>query len=272
MPGLTNLAPGVYAWLQEPARHGTTNAGVVLDEDGATVIDTLMLPSQTAELVDAVEALGFRIRRCVYTSSHFEYVGGSSKVWSAARYGRALTSGHLDQPANPDNLQRLFPDHAAELHEPVTRPVSHVVDEAAWLSGAVVAVPTQGQQAQNLVAQVPGANVVFAGAMCCFGVTPLCFDGDPAAWADSLDDVVGWGEVIVPGCGPVGGHVEVRTLQAYLRACVETAEADKGALPSGPWDGWADRHFDEVNVERAALVARGEDSVPPSMLRLLGLG
>jgi len=36
------------------------------------------------------------------------------------------------------------------------------------------------------VAVVPGAGVVFAGALCSFGVTPIAFQGDPAAWADTL--------------------------------------------------------------------------------------
>jgi len=62
----------------------------------------------------------------------------------------------------------------------------------------------------------------------------------------------------------------VVALQAYLYACVE-AQGDAGALPSGPWDTWRDRHLDEINVERAAMLARGDRDVPPSMLRLAGL-
>lgn len=271
MAGLTQLAPGVHVWLADRPGHGATNIGVVLEADGATVIDAGCVPSASSEVATVVEGLGYRIRRCVYTTSHFAHVGGSTAFSMAARYGRALTSAHLDQPANADNLRRLFPDHAGELDEPRTRPVSHVVSEAAWISSAVVAAPTRGQQAENLVAQVPGANVVFAGAMCSVGVTPLCFDGDPAAWADALDDLCSWGTVVVPGAGPVAGHDEVRVLQDYLRACVAAAAAGQSHAPPGPWDGWAERRFDEVNVERAAIVAAGEDRVPDAMLRLLGL-
>src|SRR5256885_13177498 len=35
-----------------------------------------------------------------------------------------------------------------------------------------------GQQEENLVAHVPAAEIVFAGAMCSFGVTPLAHQGD----------------------------------------------------------------------------------------------
>jgi hypothetical protein len=76
--------------------------------------------------------------------------------------------------------------------------------------------------------------------------------------------------VLVPGHGPVGGEREVRALQAYLRACVD-ARGDVHAIPSGPWDTWLDRERDVINVERAAMLARGDDEIPFSMLEAMGL-
>src|SRR5262249_20659038 len=114
-------------------------------------------------------------------------------------------------------------------------------------------------------------DVCFAGGLCSFGVTPLAFQGDPAAWADVLDVVVELADVIVPGHGKVGGADEVRALQGYLRACVD-ARGDVGAIPPGPWDGWTEREQDVINVERAAMLARGDQSMPPSMLKAIGLG
>lgn len=267
---LEQLGDDVGAWLQRPARHGTTNVGVIVEGDGITVVDTTLTPTQAGALVAELEPLGVPVRRAVYTSSHIEFVGGSTAFWMAARYGRSLTSALLDQPPNAEALQRLHPDHAAELTEPATRPVSHVIDAAAWLSPLVCALPTAGQQDENLVVLVPSADVLFAGAMCCFGTTPNCFDGDPGAWADALGDLGELAGRIVPGIGPVGGPDEVLALQAYLWSCVD-ADGDPSAIPAGPWDAWTDRHLDEVNVERAALLAAGDRSVPGSMLRLLGL-
>ena len=267
---LEPLGDGVAAWLQAPPGHDRPNAGVIVEEDGTTVVDTLVVPSQAAALLAEVETPERPVRRAVYTSSHLECVGGSTVFWKAARYGRGLTSAMLDRPANPATLQRLHPELADELAEPATRPVSHVVDESAWLSTAVCAVPTAGQQAQNLVALVPAADVLFAGAMCCFGVTPNAFDGDPAAWADALGELAELAGTIVPGIGPVGGADEVLALQAYLWACVE-ADGDVAGVPEGPWDAWPDRHLDAVNVQRAAMLAAGEDGIPPAMLELVGL-
>ena len=58
MTGLTPLAPGVSAWLDPNPAPGHPNAGVVVDEDGITVIDTRCVPSQWDPFADAVEALG----------------------------------------------------------------------------------------------------------------------------------------------------------------------------------------------------------------------
>ena len=40
------LVPGVHAQLADVPGHGAANAAVVVDEDGTTVVDTLMVPSQ----------------------------------------------------------------------------------------------------------------------------------------------------------------------------------------------------------------------------------
>lgn len=268
---LVQLAPGIYVWPQEPAAHGAANAGVVVDADGITVIDTLTVASQFEPFAEAVEALGLPVRRIVVTGDHIEFVGGTARFKLAAVYGSPAASAHLDQPPNPSVYRTLHPALADELRDDmVTRPISHVVAEATQLTPATTVVPVDGQSATNLVLLVPEADVLFAGAMACFGVTPLAFDGDPAAWADSLDELAELATVIVPGHGPVGGTAELGDQAAYLRACVD-ASGDPGRIGPGPWDGWADRRWDEVNVERAALLAAGDRSIPSSMLRAAGL-
>ena len=75
--------------------------------------------------------------------------------------------------------------------------------------------------------------------------------------------------MIVPGHGPIGAAKDVRDLQGYLRACVE-ARGDATAIVPGPWDAWIERDRDAINVERAALLAHGDDALPPSMLKAIG--
>ena len=238
--------------------------------DGITLVDTLMTPDQFEPFATAVEELGLSVRRIVLTGSGVEQAGGTGRFKLAAVYGSRQASVHLDQPPNVDSWRALFPHDASGFDEVVTRPVSHVVASDVQLTDAVAVLTTGGQMHENVVAAVPGAQILFAGAMCSFGAAPLCWQGDPARWADELDRLVELAPIIVPGHGPVGGEEEVRDLQAYLRACVAT-QGDPARLAAGPWDDWADRDHDVVNVERAVMLAAGDDAVPPSMLRLAGL-
>lgn len=266
---LTALVPGVYAWLEEPPAIGRPNAGVVIDQDGATVVDTLMVPSQSASLAAAISQLGRPVPRVVLTSGHVEFAGGTSQFPLAAVYGSALTSEQLDQPPNVEAYKAFMPEFAEEFDGLTTRPVSHLVDSPVMLTPAVELIPVQGHTPGNLLVRVPAAGVLFGGGMCSFGVTPLAFQGDPALWAETLSAVAELADTIVPGHGPVGTAAHVHELAAYLVACVE-ADGDPEAIPAGPWDHWADRHLDEINVERAHLLSRGEDRVPSSMLRAIG--
>jgi glyoxylase-like metal-dependent hydrolase (beta-lactamase superfamily II) len=270
MSELVPLGERTYAWLQEPPGLGRPNAGAVVDDDGITVIDTLMLPSQSEAFADALAALGPPVRRIVYTSSHIPFTGGSTRFPLAAVYGTAQVSAHLDQPPNVSGYQHLFPADAEEFVELRTRPVSHLVAEATWLTPTVVVAPVSGQITQNLVVQVPDANVLFAGALASFGARPLGFDGDLARWADELERIREWGVIVVPGVGGIGGAEEIDALVAYLRACA-AAQGDPARLGAGPWDEWSQPEFDVVNVERAARLAAGDPSPPPSVLRLLGM-
>jgi hypothetical protein len=270
MSELVPIGERVFAWMQEPAGLGRPNAGAIVDDDGITVVDTLMLPSQSEAFAAALADVGPPVRRVVYTSSHIPFTGGSTRFPLAAVYGTAQVSAHLDQPPNVAGYQHLFPADAAEFVDLRTRPVSHLVAEATWLTSRVVVAPVSGQIAQNLVVQVPDANVLFTGAFASFGVRPLGFDGDLATWINELERVRDWGVIVVPGTGGIGGAEEIDALVGYLRACI-AAGGDVARLAAGPWDDWAHPEFDAVNVERAARLAAGDPAPPPSVLRLLGM-
>ena len=269
---LEPLSPGVFVWRgTDGAGRPGPNAGVIVEDDGITLVDTVCAPSAARALNEELKGFRVPVRRVVYTSSHVDAVGGSSVFWMAARYGRPQTSALLDQPVPIDAYRRLVPAYADEFDEEFrTRPVSHTIASAAWLTEKVCVVPTAGAQAENLVVLVPSAGVLFAGAMASFATTPNAYDGDPEAWADALGELGEQAPVIVPGVGPVGDAASMLVLQAYLYAVVD-ADGDPRRIPDGPWDDWADRDLDEVNVERAARMAAGDAGVPEAMLRRLGL-
>ncbi len=271
---LHELADGVFVCLLAGGETGVANAGVIVEDDGLTVVDTLMVRSQWEPFAAAVDELGLPVRRCVLTHAHIDHVGGTRAFPAAAVYATPATSWALDQPMPVDAYKAFmsaFAEEFDDLAEVGTRPVTHEVDGAASLTPRVELLTAAGHTAGDLIVLVEDVDVCFAGDLCFFGVTPLAFQGDPAAWADTLDVISDLADVIVPGHGPVGGATEVRDLQAYLRACVAAA-GDPTRIGAGPWDAWIDREErDAINVERAALLATGRDEMPQSMLRAIGI-
>ncbi len=267
---LRELADGVHAWIQPGGEAGVANAGVVVDDDGLTVVDTLMVRSQWEPFATAVAGFERPVRRVVLTHAHIDHVGGTPRFRNAAVYATPFTSDVLDEEMPIEAYKAFMPAFADEfddLAETGTRPVSHLVDGPAQLTPRVELLPATGHTPGDLLVLVADADVLFAGDLCSFGVAPLAFQGDPAAWADVLDAVADLAAVIVPGHGRIGGAAEVRELQAYLRHCGE------GSIPAGPWDTWTEREpCDTINVERAALLRAGRDELPPAMLRAMGVG
>jgi cyclase len=273
---LAELGQGVFAWIHPSPRFGDSNVGLVIDDDGLTIVDTTATPQRGAAVhravLDLTAELQLPIKRVVLSSSRVAFSGGSTAFWPAAFYGTEATSEQLDDPPNPEAFRRLLPQLAAAYDDDfATRPITHTVDEPAWLSGAGHGLPLAGEGPANLAVHVEGAGVVFAGALASFGVTPLAYDGDLVAWIESLLTLVELADTIVPGHGLPGGAADVDDLLSYLMACVE-AGGEVARLGSGPWDAWTDRQFDPVNVERAARLSQGDHSVPRAMLDLLGLG
>ncbi len=268
MTKLDEIADGVFVWLQPGGESGVSNAGVIVDEDGLTIVDTLMVRSQWEPFAAAVAKLGAPIRRLLLTHAHVDHVGGTKAFPNAAVFGSPQTSDLLDGEMPVGAYKAFMPAFDAEfddLAELGTRPVTHLVTDAAQLTPRVEVLPATGHTDGDLMALVADVDVLFAGDLCFFGVTPLAFQGDPQMWADVLDAVAELADVIVPGHGPVGAEAEVRVLQQYLRHCVA------GEIPPGPWDAWPERDpRDAINIERARLLAQGRDEIPPAMMRALG--
>lgn len=264
---LIELAAGVFVWNVPNG----PNAGVVVDDDGLTVIDTLMVASQWQPFAAAVTALGLPIRRVVLTDSRIDHVGGTRAFPNAAVYGSEETSIALDQPMPVEAYRRVFPEHAGELEQLAefgTRTTTHLITDAAALTPRIEALPVNGFTEGDVLIQVPDVDVCFTGDLLWNGETPLAFAADFDAWIQVLEHLPHLAEVFVPGHGAVSSADDIQTLRRYLFAC-ESARGDAAALAAGPWDAWSHRERSIINVERAHLLAENRDELPRSFTDLM---
>src|SRR3954447_22667179 len=96
MTTLDQIADGVYVWLQPGGESGVSNAGVVVDDDGLTIVDALMVRAQWEPFAAAVATLGAPIRRLLLTHAHVANVGGTKAFPNAVVFGSPQTSELLD--------------------------------------------------------------------------------------------------------------------------------------------------------------------------------
>ncbi len=265
---LAEIADGVFVWLQPGGESGVSNAGAVLDDDGITIIDTLMVRSQWEPFALAVHALGVPIRRMVLTHAHIDHVGGTRAFPNAAVYGSQQTSDLLDYTDMPiqayKQFMSAFADEFDELAELGCRPVTHLVTDGAPLTARIELLPATGHTSGDVMVLVEDADVMFAGDLCFFDVTPLAFQGDPLTWAATLDVIGDIASTIVPGHGRIGSSTDCADLASYLRHCAQ------GSVPPGPWDTWLERtDRDMINIERAELLRQGRDEMPPTMVKAI---
>ena len=152
--------------------------------------------------------------------------------------------------------------------------MTHLVTDAAQLTPRVELLPANGHTDGDVMVLVEDVDVLFAGDLCFFGVTPLAFQGNPATWADVLDVVqrARGHDRARPRTGRRRGR-DARALAAVPPPLRGDREGRRGTIPPGPWDDWPERDpRDAINIERAALLAQGQDVMPNSMLQAMGFG
>jgi cyclase len=271
---LTPLGDGVWAWIHPFTDRVASNAAVVLDDDGLTVIDSDGLARHHQALATAVAGLGYPVRRLVLTHSHLDHVAGVEAIGAERNLATAKTIAALTTPPMTAPMQMLNPDIADEIAE-ITHPedLEELTDLDA-ITPRLRAIECSGHSTSDLVLSVPDAGIVIAADMCFFGTVPVGLQGDFDAWAESLTSVRDLGTTFVPGHGVVGDLGNVEAVAAYLDAIREADDAE--SMPPGPWDDWRDpfaakipRAMTQINIERHKINRSGEQGFPPTALKLV---
>jgi len=105
--GLQQVGEGVFAWLQPNGEWGESNAGVVVGDGEALLVDTLWDRRLTQRMLDAVaDRVDAPIRTLVNTHSDGDHVWGNQLV-PGAEIVATGAAAHLIREESPAALQRF---------------------------------------------------------------------------------------------------------------------------------------------------------------------
>ena len=244
--GLTELAGGVWAWLQPNGAWGEANAGLIAGDGEALLIDTLWDERLAAEMLAAMRpALGGRaITTVVNTHSDGDHWWGNNAMPADAEIVTSATSrATMDSEAGPGELRRMR--QMAQLTARVPGPMRAMGRYVSGMLGPFdfenvtlrrpgrvfsgeEPLEVDGRELRlielgpahtpgDLVVHLPGEGIVFAADTLFLGAIPVTFYGPVEGWIGALDTLLGFdAETYVPGHGPPGGREQVAGLRDYL--------------------------------------------------------
>jgi glyoxylase-like metal-dependent hydrolase (beta-lactamase superfamily II) len=284
---VVELADGVVAVIHGDGEAGVSNAGLVVDDGRALVVDTMMFPEMARGLVEELARRSATAETVVNTHHHVDHIGGNSLFGEARLVAHPNTVDTVHAMGLPaavydgfmpafrgrfDGLEVVAPSPAAEMPD---------LPKGAALRGYAPA-HAPGDTAVWLADE----RILFTGDLCFFGVTPLAVQGLLSTWITALDDLVALDPAtVVPGHGPVGSVDDVRIVRDHLDDLLSHGRAAVGAgatlddalaeFDAGAVGEWIESERTLVNLERAMQEVRGDidhddDSAPPpSFARLL---
>jgi glyoxylase-like metal-dependent hydrolase (beta-lactamase superfamily II) len=221
--GIEEVAPRVYAYIQAYGELGVSNAGLLVDREGAMAVDALMVPSMTRRFLAAIKKVTNKpVTRLVNTHHHIDHTGGNFLFRGAEIISHISCREEIERTGMPvDFFQKRIPRFAAEFPK-----LELAVPEVTFADRMVFHQAGRDVELRHLgpahtfgdaFVYLPKEKVLFAGDLAFYYVTPLAFQGHVGNWIKVADRILKMDvETIVPGHGPVGGKKELQEMRAYL--------------------------------------------------------
>ncbi|MEU8028761.1 MBL fold metallo-hydrolase [Streptomyces sp. NPDC049099] len=219
-PSLEQVAEGVYAYVQPGGGWCVNNAGLVVGEDCAVLVDTAATEARTRRLREAVERIvPGGVDFVVNTHFHGDHTFGNG--WFTPRARVVAHAGTRADSAEAGlHLRGLWPQ--VEWGEtPLTLPSLTFEDTLTLHTDgprAELLHVGPAHTANDVVVWVPERAVLFTGDVVWSGVTPYVLMGSVTGSLRALQRLRALGpRTVVPGHGPVGGPELLDFTEAYLR-------------------------------------------------------
>jgi cyclase len=275
----TELAPGVFAYVQATGALCIANAGLIAGRDATTAIDALFTPSMTRVLLDENRRLtGRPIARLLNTHHHVDHTLGNALFPAQTEIiAHAKAKAEMERAGLGvlGIIKRMAPHFAPELDN-ITERLPDVtfdgdalelrVDERRLRLLHFGTAHTRG----DVLVHLPHERILFAGDVAFLYVTPLAFEGHIGNWIRAgrrvIDEIDA--ATIVPGHGPIGSKDDLRLMLEYLelvhagaRAAFDAGASEQEAIASielGEYGEWGESERIVPNVARCYQEFRGE--------------
>jgi glyoxylase-like metal-dependent hydrolase (beta-lactamase superfamily II) len=284
---LTELAPDVYACLQEDRGFGWSNSGFV-NRGGGLVVDTFFDVPHTRRMLELYGKVSSGApRRLVNTHHNGDHCWGNQLLADAEIIGHRLCAEAMRSDLQPEVMRAavnaenappgiaLFAEDVRDFDFSgidITPPTTFVEERLALdLDGEGVEVLYVGpaHTAGDVIVHLPDRGVLFGGDVMWRHCTPIGWEGTTDGWLAALDTILELApEVVVPGHGPPCGLDGVRELRAYF--CFVREEARDGfaagrtvldaakRIDLGPYADWNQPERLVFSVARVYRELRGE--------------
>ena len=277
---LSEVAAGVYAWVQPDGSWFINNAGAIHGGDGVVLIDTCATASRTRRFLDAVADAtgGAPIRLAVNTHWHGDHTFGNallpaSTVLISHEHTRSEILADTMLTAELPPFWSPTPDWGLSQTRAPTVVLRH--DLTLFAGDRRIELHYPGHEAHtqgDVVAWLPQQRVLFTGDLLFHHVTPLVLQGSFTGALRSMDWLRQFpAACIIPGHGPLIDEAELaEVLDAQTRYYHLIQHTARAGLAAGrtplqaahdcdlqEFAGWPDPHRIVLNLHRAYADATG---------------
>lgn len=278
--GTTELAPGVFAYVQATGVFCVANAGIIAGRDATTAIDALFTPRMTHALLDEAQRVAPKpITRLINTHHHVNHTMGNALFPPTTEIvAHAKAKERMERVPLPliiEAIKQMAPYFEPELHD-IEERLPNVTFDGAVMELSIDERLVRlihygtGHTRGDVLVHLPEERVLFTGDLAFLYVTPLAMEGHIGNWIrigrriiDEID-----ADIIVPGHGPVGTKADWSRMLDYFqllhtaaRSAFEAEASEEEAIRSidlGEYADWPEAERITPNVARCYQEFRGE--------------
>lgn len=271
---MVQLHEGVYAYLPKRRTWGWSNAGLIVGENCALVVDTLFTPHLTQRfLAQAYGVTDKKIKFLVNTHRDGDHCFGNHLLPEATSIAHANARAEILEEGSPDpcKLQLIFPEFdfaGARFTVPDIGFEGTLTVELGKRQARLLHLGFAHSRG-DIAVHVPEEKVIFCGDLLFNLSTPVAGNGYLGSWIEALTKLAEMDiAVYVPGHGPVTDRAGVLKCREYL-VLIEQ-EGKKGytagrspkqtarEVPLGEFKAWANPERILLNIDRVYRECRGE--------------